>query len=612
MSCLTNTLAWDEGIPDARAARNAKGDALASGLAHERTIAVMKRFWLFVVCAAAVCRVNCAAELDVVPIQSIIRHVTVYADRARVVRRTSLSLEQGRTVYELRGLPGWTDEGSIRLALQPASAGRISDVHVRRDYLARADNEELRAAEAAAQKLTDDMAALDDESNVLDQLARHVEAIRVFSLAKLPEDVAIRNADVTAYGKVVDFVGESLRELARARREIERQRRELQPELTASQRRHDDLKRRTQLEICAVQVAIEATAAREAGLALTYMLPGATWEPAHELRASTADPGTVQFASHAVVSQSTGEDWDGAELSFSTQSPMSAVRIPELEALLLGSASAVAHLRANQTASFLGAQQRFKGQNQRAWDSQAAMEQRAQNTFHRLQKRGTTAHFLGRGRPVVRSDGRPVRVPIGELDLAATHQIMAAPEASLNAARTVETTNSGVLPLLPGQVFLYRDGAFLGLTDLDFVAEGESFAVFLGVADHIKLARVLDKQHSSFERGRRTKMQIAFEVSAENLSDAPVSLRLADRIPVSEDKDIRVHGVKITPDGEPDAKGLLTWDITLQAKDKKVYRIQYSIEYPPEALQKVKQRASSSATPSAIYQQIEDLEMMMK
>ncbi|MBM3883886.1 MAG: DUF4139 domain-containing protein [Verrucomicrobia bacterium] len=44
------------------------------------------------------------------------------------------------------------------------------------------------------------------------------------------------------------------------------------------------------------------------------MLPGATWEPVHELRA-TPDGQTVALASFAVVMQTTGEDWLDAKLS---------------------------------------------------------------------------------------------------------------------------------------------------------------------------------------------------------------------------------------------------------------------------------------------------------
>ncbi|MFH2005011.1 MAG: hypothetical protein ABI333_00360, partial [bacterium] len=52
--------------------------------------------------------------------------------------------------------------------------------------------------------------------------------------------------------------------------------------------------------------------------------------------------------------------------------------------------------------------------------------------------------------------------------------------------RTLEMTNSTGQSLLPGKVARSQDGAFPGLTEIEFSAMGERFAVFLSVADHIK------------------------------------------------------------------------------------------------------------------------------
>ena len=62
------------------------------------------------------------------------------------------------------------------------------------------------------------------------------------------------------------------------------------------------------------------------------------------------------------------------------------------------------------------------------------------------------------------------------------------------------------------------------------------------------VVRMLDREHSSLVRGRsRTKMVVAFDISVENLSDTGATLTVADRIPVSENKDIKVRGVDIEP-----------------------------------------------------------------
>jgi uncharacterized protein (TIGR02231 family) len=356
------------------------------------------------------------------------------------------------------------------------------------------------------------------------------------------------------------------------------------------------------------------------------MLPGATWQPAHELRAKGKNPKNVTLTSYAIVTQTTGEDWVNADIYFSTQSPNKTIQIPELNALLLGNTRSVARIMGGQTGSFQKAEQLYKGQNTLwfnynnpnenmddftgNWQQQELVQAKSSQIFKKLQKRGTTAHFKGKGRPTIRLDGSSVRVPIGEAELPASSKIVAAPQASFNAALTVEMNNTTKQPLLPGQVSLYHDGAFLGMTDIEFIADEEPFSIFLGVADQIKLSRALDRKHSSIVRGHRTRMQVAFEITVENLSDSEVSLSLADRIPVSEHDDIEIDKVRILPAVEPDNKGLLKWDITLEPKQKKVYRIGYRIEYPPAVVQEMRRTKLQSGAPVAedISIQIDSLE----
>ncbi len=567
---------------------------------------------------------------------SKITAVTVYADRARVTRTAVNVPLGGRLAFTT--LPGWIDEGSVRVSLAPASAGELLDVQIEKTFLARPDDAALRQAEAAVIELTDQLAALDDERAALDAQAKQTDAIRAFSLDKLPKDAAVREVKVEEYGGVVKFIGHSLLEISKASRELEKKRRELQPELAARQKKFNDLRQRAQLEQRSVVVT---TTAQQAGatatVTLTYLLPGATWEPVHEVR-TAADGRSVAVASFAVVTQTTGEDWEGAALTFSTQRPNTTERIPELEALLVGGGRSLTKVVNAGADSFDLAVANFEGNNgrwntyansaklevQQGWaenvKQQRVRQVKVVEAFQKVQQRGTTAQFAALGAPAVRTDGRLVRVPIGTEQLAATPRIVAAPELSLNAVQTADLVNTGHQPLLPGKVLLYAAGAFVGTTETEFVAPGEGFAMFLGVADRLKLTRTLDPKRSSLTwTGKRKRMLASFVVSVENLADQPVTCQLADRIPVSETEEIRVIGVRLQPEVKPDVKGLLKWDVTLAAKEKKDFRVEYTLEYPPEmpqqraAAQTLNNNDDATAAPAAsLRYQIEKLEKTLK
>ncbi len=558
----------------------------------------MKHPLIFLLLALArITGLPAASVIAAEPVASVIAGVTVYADRAQVTREGAVALPAGSAHFALSQLPGWIDESSVRVSLTPADAGEIVDVELRRTYLARASDEDFREAQEAVREIADELAALADEQEVLEAQARHIEAIRVFSLEKLPQDVALREIQPSEYAETVDFIANSLREVAAARRQLEKKRRGLEPELDVRQRKLAELQQRSQLEQRTVLVTVRTATASQATMTVTYMLPGATWQPIHELRAATAAP-SVALSSHAAVMQTSGEDWPGVELALATQRSTETLRIPEVEALLLGGSRSVTRWLASGRESFVEASKNWEMQN-RAYYAARNPDSAVQETyrmnqmvqldaakqvdqvFAALQQRGTTAHFAARGRQTVRTDGRRVRVPIGSVQLEAGYGILAVPELSANAIRTVDLTNRGTQPLLPGKVSLYVDGSFLGLTEVDFIAPGEAFALYLGVADHIKLARSLDRKRSELSRrGARTKMSVSFLVRVENLSDHRETVQLRDRVAISETEEIRVSAVKITPDGAPDGKGILRWGLELGPGQAREYRIEYTIEYP--------------------------------
>ena len=538
------------------------------------------------------------AAPDASALVSKVTRVTVYSDRARITREASAKVAAEPTVLAFRGLPGWVDDGSVQVA---APGARIIDVRVDRGFLAAPSDESWKKLEAEHKALLARQAAITDELAILEAQKTQIEAIKAFSIAKISQDTTIGNVSVQTYSDVLRFISDSLRTTAEARRAAQQRLDELTPEIQASQRRLADAQALMRLEETNVVVALQAPAPATVTIELTYMLPGVAWEPMHELRATTGDDKSVEVVSYAAVTQTSGEDWGGAEISFSTQSTTQSVRIPELEELTLGDTVTATRILTSQVTSFTRAQTAFQEQNV-LWNrvhegsSQANFEQvyqanmeylqvvqgRTVKIFESLERRGTTVHFKAETAASVRGDGHPVRLRIGHSTFESTQRIVAAPEQSLNAARTLAMVNSGDQPLLPGRVALYQDGAFVGMTDIDFVAKGEQFALFLNVADHIKLTRVLDRKQSTLVRKTRNQMQVSFIVTAENLGAKETTLTLADRVPVSENRDIRVSMVTIAPAVKPDSQGLLHWDLTLKPGEKREFRIGYQIDYPAE------------------------------
>ena len=583
--------------------------------------------------AAEVARASGEDEKNAV--SSRITKVTVYSDRALVTREASVPVTKEAVVHRFHHLPGWVDDGSVRAA---TTVGKILDVNVERRFLARSSDVGFQKIEQQHKAMVQRLQALDDELAILEAQKEHIESIQVFSLEKLSTDAVMREIKVSTYGEVVDFVSSALRETAAARRKTVLERQRLAPEVEASARKLEELQRLTKLEETTVLVTLKGSSAGNANVSLSYATPGATWEPMHELRQNSKTPDSVEVTSFAVVTQTTGEDWNRAELNFSTQSASDPDRIPELEMLALGQTEERTRSVTHRESSFTRAQQAFAEQNmhwnrmnqapfkqrsdverfEKSYASNLEYFERVQNKtveiFQGLQQRGTHAHFVAAVPAIVRSDGRPVRMRIGSNRIKAHSKIIAAPEESLNAALTLEMINDSPQALLPGRVGRYRDGAFLGMTDVGFVAQGEKFSLFLTVEDQVKLTRKLDRKQSSLIRRTRNRMRLSFVTTAENLSDHEVEMVLAERVPVSENSNILVSGVRITPTSKPDAEGIVRWNLTLKPKETRKLRVSYQIDYPPSLVLDVRRRRAEPASPSParkynIEDRIHDLEM---
>jgi len=443
-------------------------------------------------------------------VKSKITAVTVYADRAQVTRTGSIDLGGSPTRHVVEGLPGWIDEESVRATV---ASGKILDVVVERTFLAEASEEAVRKADAAVNEIADQLQAITDEEAVIRAEIAQLESVRAFSLEKLPRDMATRETKISTFSDTVDYISDTLRKDRKQLRELASQRRTLQPQLQARTQARNELRARAQLEQRSVIVEVDGRG--RTTLTLTYLTPGATWEPLGELRAGS-ESSRVSLAQFAQVVQTTGEDWEGAELSFSTQRPAETLNVPEVQSLLLGTAGAgLSEVLGRMGQSFQRASSAWGAQNEAYAQGKAEyranvarqmeIQSRVVSTFDTLAERGTTAHYDALSSRPVRTDGKPIRVPIARNSFDTTPKLVAVPEVSLNAVRTAEIVNTASQPVLPGKVALFVDNAFVGTSELSFVAPGETFSAYLGVEDRVKISRTLDRKRSKLERGSRRR-----------------------------------------------------------------------------------------------------------
>ena len=280
-----------------------------------------------------------AAEL--LPSQSQITEVTVYADRAQVARTAEVNLPAGESRVALANLPVNLLDDSVHATGKAAQAVTIQDVETRRIVHERVRDEKAAELESKLEALRDEQAALDAHQRVLDQQREYLRQIQIKAAGDVSRDIQINKLDVTQLKDFQTYLGNDLSRLEEESRKITSDRRELDRKLQATQAEFNKLSAAaTRVEKTAI-VTINAKEATKLRLQVSYVIGGASWTPSYDARAAT-DAGKVELTYNAVVRQQTGENWQGINLTLSTARPAVGARMPELTKWTVNYAEATA------------------------------------------------------------------------------------------------------------------------------------------------------------------------------------------------------------------------------------------------------------------------------
>ena len=266
--------------------------------------------------------------------------VTVYSDRARVVRTARVSLSGSQRV-ELPVLHGPVDPSSIRVEAQGAEVTRVDIRPVTSDALPASE----------ARRLVTELERLDDQL-AQSRAEREAYFAQLGALAEvrpvLPEEPAPSTSpptpqrsarpepsrlDSSGWRVATDFMVESTARLQAKLREVSLREEALERELSRrvqEARMLGGTPSRSGLEIVPT-----LSGQGPATLSVSYVTSGARWYPAYELRLEP-ESNRVQVVFSGRVSQESGEDWEDAALTLSTAIPATSTTVPRLATWKIG------------------------------------------------------------------------------------------------------------------------------------------------------------------------------------------------------------------------------------------------------------------------------------
>lgn len=560
---------------------------------------------LFIGPTMAPAQTGAPAEAAEISVATTVAAAQLYPRGASVTRAAQISAPAGRQVIRIDDLPLNIDPATLRAELQAGDAASLLGIRYRRPQPRTTDAEDprRRALEAEIRDVGWAIAAADD---AIDEAAARQAYVAEFRRA-----ASVASDELGAGGLLAGSDGWAgawarMAEESMAARADARAARRLREDL---ERRRADLIGRLQNLAPenprgALFVTIRADEALEgAPLRLTYLTRAASWRPLYDLRLiEDGDAPTLTVARRAAISQNTGEDWEGVELSLSTARPsgrMAAVEPPAMIARFRpaprpaaqgagGLMSAAPAEPAPLSESDEARLDQFTG------NMADGLRDRLERAEARpVASREEAAAFAYEGAVATFTAPEPVNLT-GDGETSQILLVETSQETELVARTTPSIDQSAYLyasftdparPLLPGRASIYRGASFIGRVSLKGAAPGEQAALPMGPLEEIKVSRaVRDRRDGeegffSTENTRRER----FEITVENLGAVDRRVTVFDATPVSED-----GAIVVTPQADPrpserdvdGARGVMSWTFTLQPGRARTIEVGYEITWP--------------------------------
>lgn len=561
---------------------------------------------------------------DMIQAKSTIVAATVYNNRAKVTRVAEVDVPAGAQTIVFKDLPALLLPDSLR-------AEGTAKAEVKFGAVAHKVVMESDFASPREKELSDRLQALNDRRRVIEAEGEAIGAQKRFlenmaSQASLQGDdnkFAESHLKPEQWAAVAQTIRESMAAVLEAKRQQELKLRELDRDINQVNATLGQL-RTGQRSIFAVTVPVEAAAATKLKIELSYQVPNATWKPIYDARLASEGESSLQLVQYGSVRQQTGEDWTGIALTLSTAQPQRGASLPELQpvwvdAILVDDDAMYARTvqqqnleRAMQAAESGGSSVPTPigaAENQTLTPSADPLaEWRAKTEARRIKMDGeilpdvdarfvpaviNTGGFMSEykipGPANVLSDGTETKLMIGAVDLDSKLQVHIKPQMSKDAFLVAKTKLNGEAPILPGQVNLFRDGAYVGQSALPLLRPDEDYDLYFGIDDKVAVSRKVLKDERQEEGliSRDSLLERDFVTELQNLHSAPVEIVVKETVPASRNEKVTIEIDKnaTTPGFKADAeniKGLLAWEFKMEPKAKKDLKLGWTVKWPKD------------------------------
>ncbi len=594
-------------------------------------------------------------------------NVTLYRGQAQVTRRVALPKGTGSKEIVVSNLPQAIISSS--LFAEGAAGIEVQALRYRERYLAPEDfdDSEIRKLDEA---LAENQQALEMNNQLqalVKQQLNYINSLEEFVAPSAQVELTKGVLDVEALKQLTLFSFEQRQDLMTKQVELKQEQGELDAirEQLQEERQKLTNEQPTSQQMREAVIFFNKSKEESSHIFLSYLVASSGWQPAYNFRADTkSNEVTVEY--NALIQQISGEDWNNVNLTLSTATPSLSASGPalgtfpvtltqstdddvvsDLEQQVAGTAKLEApadfsnapphgglSIPQDAYGNILSAQQSAKDMLEQTTSLQETLDlsfalnsaanavsllevlaknKSPQDSVQIQEELSLNYDFKDKVSIASRRDQQIIR--ISESTVEASFFYVATPVLTELIYREAELKNSSDADFLAGSVSTYLDGKFVGRTEIDAIARGQSFTLGFGADPQLRASRRLVEREKEVQGGNQL-INLHYELRLENFSEEAVKVRLLDRLPLSDNSlAIKISLGEVSTPLSKDAaykrlehpKGILRWDVGLEAEasGEKAFSLEYDYRLEFD-------RNYQLSTPSQIGELQEEFERFQK
>ena len=506
-------------------------------------------------------------------LSSKLEKVTVYEQGARFERSASTMLKAGSQTIVFYGLPINLDPGSIQIGsnqkLELLSIQAGNSIAENRNK-----TEAQKKLEADLEKLQ-----LERDNIAAQQEAYRLEAQFLSNNTKLGGDQGYSLEElkqISTYAREQKLKNQlEQQQLGRQLNAVNLRINEINQELAL-------LNRRRSLISGEITVKLNSPKNQNCRFNLVYSSQSnASWSSTYNLDFTDLNQD-LGLKHKAAIYQSTGEDWNNVQLTLVTGSPQQNTAMPILQPSYVnfvyrGQASKqVKRMAYREITSVAGQAAGVTSSDDASFKPMDSKNFQVNNQQNRIEYQAPQAYSI--------AHSKSESIVLRELKLKAEYEYQATPALDPAAYLMAIVQDWEQHRLLAGNVSIYNQGLFIGSSYINFDATSDSLMISLGQDPGLKInyERIFGKESKSFLGSDRIE-EYEYAISLNNLKNNEVPIRIYDRIPISQNDDIRIkHEIENGGKIRDPKTGIIEWELNLAPKKEQKIKFSYELRYPKD------------------------------